>query len=691
MKTNLNYFRSRLIVRTLIKLGLDNVCISPGSRNTPLTMAFAAEKELNKHPIIDERASGFFALGLAKSTGKPVAVVCTSGTAVAELYPAIIEAHNSRLSLIILTADRPPYLRNSGSNQTINQNQIYAANCDHYFDLGLPENSEEAFVNTIKVTASIWENSIHPYNGPVHVNIPFEKPLEPGSVDTEINEEILRRLKERIDGFPGAPFPREFSKNINLLIGSEENVLVVLGNAAYSAEFIKKCAQFSDKFKIPVCVEAPWKLPGLSNQPFVRNFGNLLLSKNFKKMLDFDKIIVFGRNFTSKNIERFFSRWNKALINISVKGEGLGKPADNKLTVQINDMDAINSLLSSETGFAHRRTASYQFIKKIDKVFSDFQKESFKELSINSEVELTAGIAQLLQDKEDIPVFFSNSLPVRDFDYVRELFRNRVFVNRGASGIDGIIATAAGVSTGFQLPTVLVIGDLAFHYDNNSLQLVAGKKIPLLILLINNGGGSIFEYLPVFDEVLGETSGGNPRGEEKSIAHLSVEKTTAEEFIGKNTADETVRKNTADETGGKNPAEKKLSNEKFEEKNGKNSPEKDCFSGEELNRTDDFKTFFKTDTGLDFQKIAAAYGIKQREIKSEKDLSEAFTQFFDSPEPTLIEVKFDSVASRRRKDALKEGIISSVNNSLSDFDKYLATEQNQQIQEPDDYLRNRTR
>lgn len=576
MRTNLNFFRSGLIVKTLKNLGLEHVCLSPGSRNTPITLAFAHEPGLKKHVIVDERASGFFALGLAKSTAKPVAVVCTSGTAVAELYPAIIEAYNSRVPLIVITADRPPYLRNSGSNQTINQKQIFAANCDHYYDFGLPENSEDSFYDTIKATESIWENSRHPFAGPVHMNLPFEKPLEPASHDCEIDDELIKELEPRLNSSGGSPFPRDFSKNINLLIGPETNILVVLGNGNYTPQFLEKCTALTEKFKIPVCLESPLAVSGSNGFPFIRNFGNLLQSEIFCSKLDIDMVVIFGRNFTSKNMERFFGKWEKGLLNISVKGEGFGKPASNKRTVQISDMDAINSLLNSEQNPGSRRTSFFEYIKKADSEFTHLLNSRFDQLSINSELELVAGLSALLKTAPESPVFFSNSLPVRDFDYLRALFTNPVYISRGASGIDGIIATSAGISEGSGKPTVLVTGDLAFHYDSNSLQIMKSKDIPLLIVLINNGGGSIFEYLPVYD--------------------------------------------------------------------GSN----------------EFKDFFKTDTGVEFGKVAEAYGLKYRLIESTPQLQGAVEEFFETPASFVIQLKFDSQASKNQKDTIKAGIIASI-------------------------------
>ena len=196
-KINRNVFWAELFVHHLSLSGLNDVVISPGSRSTPLTAAFASHKKIKSHIIIDERSAGFFALGLAKSFNKPVAVVTTSGTAVAELYPSIIEAFQSRIPLIICSADRPPGLRNCGTNQTINQNNIFANHIRKFIDTGLPGLSIARLKFIGKTALDFYRYSNEINRGPVHLNFPFEKPLEPNLYTDEINTNVIKLVESK--------------------------------------------------------------------------------------------------------------------------------------------------------------------------------------------------------------------------------------------------------------------------------------------------------------------------------------------------------------------------------------------------------------------------------------------------------------------------------------------------------------
>jgi len=578
MKTNLNYFFSSIIVGTLKQLGLKHVCISPGSRNTPITLAFAANDFIKKHLIIDERASAFFALGIAKITREPVAVVCTSGTAVAELYSAIIEAYNSQIPLIVLTADRPSRLLNTGSNQTINQIGIFKSNCDFFYNLKIDEPSESRFLETIFELGTAWSNSLFPYPGPVQINLPFEKPLEPDTFNVEIDDDTVLRLKDTVSQLGVQNFYKDlaYGRGYEFEISSDSNTLILLGNDNYTDVFIQDCVQLSQKYSIPVCLESPLLNPTALKPGIIRNFGNLLQSTEFVEKLEIDKIIIFGRNFTSKNIERFLDRFKNKILKISQKGEGFGEFSESRDIANVSNEDAIKILDGLLTNPSKARNSFYNLLQSFDSRFAAQMVKQFGEDNISSELEAMASLAHLLDGFSTVPVFFSNSLPVRDYDYLKEMFRNPVLVSRGASGIDGILATAGGISTGSGSPSILVVGDIAFHYDSNSLQFIKRYTIPLLIILINNGGGSIFEYLPVYKE------------------------------------------------------------------------------------SEEFSTYFKTETGLNFGNLVRAYGIDYKLISTVSEFKASVDNFFKTPSPMVIELQFDSQISKKRKDTIKNDIISSL-------------------------------
>ncbi len=198
IKVNRNILWTETFVNELVFLGVKYACISPGSRNTSLTLAFSDNKKIKSFVHIDERSSGFFALGLAKASNTPVAVICTSGTAVAELYPSIIEAYQNKVPLIICTADRPPELIGVGTNQTIFQNDIYKNHIRWFANTGTPKTTLSGIKKIKNIARKAFEESFIKNRGPVHLNFPFRKPFEPNSITDEIDNKILTYSKKNI-------------------------------------------------------------------------------------------------------------------------------------------------------------------------------------------------------------------------------------------------------------------------------------------------------------------------------------------------------------------------------------------------------------------------------------------------------------------------------------------------------------
>lgn len=575
MNYNINFLVSELLVETLVKVGLKHVCMSPGSRNTPVTLAFARNENIDKKVFVDERSSAFFALGMAKVTGLPVAVVCTSGTAAAEMYPAIVEAYTAQIPLIVITADRPEYLKNTGSNQTINQTNIYSANCDHFFDPGLPETSLFYLQGIVEMTKTAFLSTLSPSKGPVHINLPFEKPLEPSSYNCEVTKSELNSLHSLVNfsvNLKSDSIKDEYKTTDQIGLIPDHKVLIILANKHYDVEFLEKIIHFSGDQNIPVCLEATLNVRASLKEKFIQNLGNMLQSQKFVDQFNPDKIIIFGRNPVSKNLERYLNRCKVSLFVVNTKGENFGKASSNKTVLKMDENEFIGTLLTLEKNFSKLRIDFNQMIQKSDEIYSKELIASFKKDSLDSEVETMALLASMVSDNPDIPVFISNSLPIRDYDFLKQFFPNPVYSNRGASGIDGIISTSAGIATAYKTTAVLVIGDLSFHYDSNALQFIKKHQIPLLIILINNSGGSIFEYLPIYSE------------------------------------------------------------------------------------SEEFDTYFKAETEIDFGSLVKAYGLKYYGVDSVLSFKNCINNFFDKPEPTVLKLKFDSTISREKKDGIKDEI-----------------------------------
>ncbi|MCK5457172.1 MAG: hypothetical protein KAI45_08600, partial [Melioribacteraceae bacterium] len=215
---NRNILWSELFVSALESLGIKHACISPGSRNTPLIIAFQRSSKIKSYIHVDERSSGFFALGLASKTSRPVVIVTTSGTAAAELYPAIIEAYQQKIPLIICTADRPPYLFKTGANQTINQIDIYHNHIHKYYSAGLPGTSSKAFQKLLSITKKSFSEAAK-YKSPVHINFPFDIPFEPSKKTDKIDGEFLTRIKNKFKNVSS-------SKNQNKIKTSDTNFVL---------------------------------------------------------------------------------------------------------------------------------------------------------------------------------------------------------------------------------------------------------------------------------------------------------------------------------------------------------------------------------------------------------------------------------------------------------------------------------
>lgn len=501
---NKNYLWSKVFVDQLAELGVEKACISPGSRSTSLTLAFARNKKIKSYVIIDERSSGFFALGLAKRTNKPVAVITTSGTAVAELYPAIIEAYQQRVPLIICTADRPPEMLNSGANQTINQNNIYANHINWFFDLGLPEVSRERIfhLKSIALRAFITSRTVN--KGPVHLNFPFRKPFEPDTFTDEIDEKLL---EEYLTVFNEPPDALSFSgyevpDAALLKIKNSKKTLIICGPDNYSEDFSEICNKLSEDFNIPVFADgaSPIRFCKTSGKNSITNFASILKSRNILDDLDPDLIIHFGNAPTSKTLLDFFRHSKAEKILVNKFGDWKDPSQTAKLLLPVSPSFFCDYLIINLKKDKSRNDEYLQSIKELETTVEDLKLEIIENADFPFEGRIILDIIK--SAPAELNLMVSNSLPIRDLDSFAPNTgkKIKIFSNRGASGIDGIISTAAGIAAASSEPAILVTGDLALFHDLNGLLAVKHYKIPLNIVLVNNNGGGIFEMLPVSEQ-----------------------------------------------------------------------------------------------------------------------------------------------------------------------------------------------
>jgi 2-succinyl-5-enolpyruvyl-6-hydroxy-3-cyclohexene-1-carboxylate synthase len=508
IKINRNILWAGSFVNELAALGVKYVSLSPGSRNTPLTLAFANNKKIKSFVHIDERSSGFFALGLAKASNTPVAVVCTSGTATAELYPAIVEAYQQRVPLIICTADRPPELLNRGANQTINQNNLYRNHIRWFYDAGLPE-VEIKSIRSLKLAAAnaVYCSSVKS-RGPVHINFPFKKPFEPKAFTNEIDTKILTYAETPLSlkEIPCAPNESGISNekwflNIFNYFVKFERGLIIVGPDNYNPDFLHNCEKLSQKLSYPILADGTSQLRFGRHRKhnIITNYDAFLRSEKFSFNHQPDIIIQFGRTVTSKGLDIFLNNCNAPRFMVNEFGDWFD-PGDKALAAYACKpyifCKEMNNMLNSN-GLSRKNSSWLKAFNSEEDVSLKLKTEIIDRSVFPNESRVINEIINTVPDSCQIMI--SNSMPVRDFDYFASSSKKNIIVynNRGASGIDGITSTALGIAAAIKKPTVLITGDLAFYYDLNGLLIAKNYKIPLLIVLINNNGGGIFEVLPI--------------------------------------------------------------------------------------------------------------------------------------------------------------------------------------------------
>ena len=499
---NLNYIWSKVAVDQMAAYGLKHVCISPGSRSTPLATAFSENKKIIKHVIVDERSCAYFALGLAKESGIPAAIVTTSGTAAVNLYPAIVEAYLQRVPLIVCTADRPASLRGTGANQTINQNDLYKNHIRFSSDLSLPQKSVKSFQSLQRKISAAYNVSSIENKGPVHLNFQFDKPLEKSSANVEIDEEFLNKIND----LHSPPLPLSHSTEQKLIpkttlqrINKSKRGLILVGWDNYEKGFQNELLKLSSHLKYPLLADgASGFFFGSNHKNIIVNHQAFLRSEKFSEKNRPDIIFQFGNPPTSNTMLDYLKNSGAFKIIVNKFGErkdsGYGFDKIIKSDPVKFCMVLVQKLNRNDN---NRFLIAYQ---SIDKKVQDFKDRYLASIKIEQELSVIDRVIKGLPAGSN--VFVSNSTPIRDLEFFKSKTKKKfnLFVNRGASGIDGINSTAAGVAVSSKRPTILITGDLSLFHDTNGLQTIMKYSIPLQIVLINNGGGAIFGMLPVLEE-----------------------------------------------------------------------------------------------------------------------------------------------------------------------------------------------
>jgi 2-succinyl-5-enolpyruvyl-6-hydroxy-3-cyclohexene-1-carboxylate synthase len=525
---NHNTLWADALVAELAEAGVDAVCLAPGSRSTPLTVAFAEHEAVQTFSHLDERSAAFFALGRGRVTGTPTPVVCTSGTAAANFHPAVLEASESRVPLLVLTADRPPELSDSGANQTTDQEKLYGDAVRWYRTLAEPE-AEARKLRSLRTTAAraVAETTGTP-PGPVHLNVPFRKPLEPTPVPGDVPAEFGETAPLAAGG-RGGPFvetgrgelrPSEGTvSRLATAIEGAERGLIVAGPADSPTPGREPLSHLAAATGFPVLADP---LSGHRFGPHTDR-DDVTICGGYDSYLDAAEsfpdpgvVLRFGASPTSKTLRNYLAAAEARQVVVDPAG-GWREAEFTATDLLAAAPDAVATALAA----AVESPASGGYRELFEQTESGYWEAIGDACTTGRETVGNEGAtdgptaaesataddlfegAVLHTVAEECPggatLFVSNSMPVRDLDRFGEPRSAplNVLGNRGVSGIDGVTSTALGAGSAADGPLVLVIGDIAYYHDMNGLLALRRCGVDATVVLIDNDGGGIFHTLPV--------------------------------------------------------------------------------------------------------------------------------------------------------------------------------------------------
>ncbi|MEG4025181.1 2-succinyl-5-enolpyruvyl-6-hydroxy-3-cyclohexene-1-carboxylic-acid synthase [Microcoleus sp. S13C4] len=550
---NTNTVWASVLAETLQRLGLTTAVICPGSRSAPLTIAFALNNQIETIPILDERSASFFALGMAQKSGLPAALICTSGTAAANFYPAIIEARESRIPLLIFTADRPPELRDCHAGQAIDQVKIYGNYPNWQAELAIPSASRGMLDYLRQTIVYAWERSQFPTPGPVHLNIPFRDPLIPvpdiavEALETEFNpEDFFAGLEPIFAGKSSTP------PSPPLLRGGEESTMqqwqkcsrgIIIAGVAqpqFPEKYCSAIGQISKSLNWPVLAEglSPVRNYAQLNPHLISTYDLILRNRELADKLTPEIAIQIGDLPTSKELRNWldktqpkryiidpshhnFDPLHGKTIHLRTSVENLATILTQFPPLLKEESPQVPPLIKGGLG-GDRVTTTTNIPPQVPPLNKGglggvltSASNKYLQLWHNTEIQVRQTIDQKISAINNIiepkvswllsqilppgtPIFIANSMPVRDVEFFWKPNNLEIkpFFNRGANGIDGTLSTALGVAHRNQ-SSIILTGDLTLLHDTNGF-LIKNKFFGhLTIILINNNGGGIFEMLPV--------------------------------------------------------------------------------------------------------------------------------------------------------------------------------------------------
>ena len=494
------YIYASAFVDEMARAGVRHVCISPGSRSTPLALAIANEPSLKSWVHVDERSCGFFAIGISRALGEPVALLCTSGTAAANFFPAVVEARSAGIPLLVMTADRPPELRDVGAAQTIDQNRLYGAHAKWFVEVALPEATPPMLRYARALAGRAVAQALESPPGPVHLNFPFRDPLVPSAgADLRINE-------GRADGRPWVKVTRSRRslddrevRAVAARITAAKKPIIVCG-PQYDTELARPLTDLAHSIGAPILADPLSQVRWGSHDrgAIIDRYDAVLRHEKTASELEPDLIIRIGGTATSKALLQFLERQGSAPLIVIAESQW---PDPSLLAEEMVRADPSVACAQLARIISNRSESDNEWLDRwleADRIARGALEQHACTISEAFEGAAVADVVSVMPDASTL--FVSNSMPVRDLDAFgpgdeRSI---RVMCNRGANGIDGVVSTALGAAAARKIsgPLVLIVGDLAFYHDMNGLLAARLHGIDATIVILNNDGGGIFSFLP---------------------------------------------------------------------------------------------------------------------------------------------------------------------------------------------------
>jgi 2-succinyl-5-enolpyruvyl-6-hydroxy-3-cyclohexene-1-carboxylate synthase len=468
----------------LIQGKMRRLVLSPGSRSTPVVLAAQRQPRLEIIPVLDERSAAFFALGLARASERPVGLLCTSGSAPAHWLPAVIEASETGVPLVLLSADRPPELRAWGANQTIDQSRLFGVFVREFHDVGRPEDTPAGRKAMRALGGRAAAVAIGRRAGPVHINLPFPEPLVPAAGCHAQPDMAATAGPSALGTSPLTP-----DSTLCSHLFPRGRGLIVCGPGSYPEGFPEAVWRCAENLALPVLADPLSGLRfGSASPNCISRYDSLLRNRNAAQALRPDWVLRFGRAPVSQTL----TQWLRGTPSISVDPAGRWHDPTHDTFVQVeaNPLNFCNWV--ADAGLVHEDWTWLDLWRHCEQRLDAIVEDHLDETPW-CEAQLIRTLIQWLPASSAL--FSANSLPVRQLDTWSGTWEKplRVFGNRGVSGIDGNLSTLAGLNAA-GIPTLGLLGDLALVHDLSGFLLAPRCRLPFVV--VNNGGGRIFDYLP---------------------------------------------------------------------------------------------------------------------------------------------------------------------------------------------------